>query len=309
MATFRSPTTAGKRVSELIIKNRLSPEEATRQVLGDISNQFSLPQGATVLSSSLNDLIFKDAQGYTHRVQRQGDANAPDFGQVRELQTDRPEVLPLTEQIPGLSGALQGAISAVNQSLSGTGLRPLSPENQAMLDVISQNERNLIGQEATRAQGELVTGLYGSGTNRSTLANEAGANFAQALGIALGNQASNAATRGLDLQKFLTQLQTGTGLDFLGQITGQETQRATEGARVGLGKEQVEQQGEQAARNFMLEWEKYQATQRKSPLPGILSAVASLALAPVTGGTSLLGLGLGGLKNIGKKSPTPTLPD
>jgi hypothetical protein len=274
-----APTSSGKRVNELIINNRMSADDAVRSVLGNLGDKYSLPQGATIVSSGLNDLIYKDAQGYTHRIQRDGDATSPNFGQIRELQTDRPAVLPLTEQIPGLSPALQSAINAVNTRLSGGGLLPLAASDEQALGAISDNERNLINQEATRAQGELVTQLYGQGINRSTIANQAGADFAQALGIALGNQASNAATRKLDLQKFLTQLVTGGGLDLINSITGQETSRAGTSAQVGLGKEQLNQQGEEAARNFMLEWQKFQASQKKSILPAILSSVASLATA------------------------------
>jgi hypothetical protein len=297
MADIKAPTNTGKRVNELIIKNRMSAEDATRSVLGNLADKYTLPQGATIVSAGTNDLIYKDAQGYTHRIQREGDANSPNFGQVRELQTDRPAVLPLTEQIPGLSPALQAAINAVQSRFSGGGLLPLAQSDEQALEAISSNERSLINQEATRAQGELVTQLYGQGINKSTIANQSAADFSQALAIALGNQASNAATRKLDLQKFLDQLITGGSLDLIGNITGQETTRAGTSAQVGLGEKQLTQQGEEAARNFMLEWEKFQAAQNKSKLPGILSAVASIATA-IPGVGPLIGGGIKGLSGI-----------
>lgn len=301
MAEIKAPTNTGKKVNELIIRDRMSPEEATRRVLGDISNQFVLPQGATILSSSINDLVFRDAQGFTHRVQRDGDANSPRFGQIREVGSDRPSVLPLTDQIPGLSGALQGAINAVNQTLSG-GLSPLSAGDESSLAAIDKAERDLITQESARAQGELITSLYGQGINKSTVANDAAANFAQALGIALGQQAKGSSERRFDIQKFLSQLQAGTGLDLIKSISGEETTRATESARVGLGKEQLDLTAEDAARNFMLEWEKFRKSQEKSKLPGILSAVASIATSLIPGA----GPAIGGLIGLGSKAAQPT---
>lgn len=274
MAKIKAPTSAGKQVNELIIKSGLSPEEATRRILGNLADKYTLPQGATIITSGVNDLIYKDAQGYTHHIQRGGDATQPDFGRVREVQTDRPAVLPLTEQIPGLSGALQSAINAIS---GGGGLRPLSPEDESALSAISQNERNLLNQEATKAQGELITGLYGRGINQSTIANEAAADFSQALGIALGNQAAGAASRKLDLQKFLTQLISGQSLNLLNTVAGQETQRGIAGEQIKFGREGLEQQSTEAARNFMLQWDKLQAELNKSKLPGILSSIASIA--------------------------------
>jgi len=295
MGSIKAPTDAGKRVNELIIRNRMSPEQATIQVLGNLKDRYSLPQGSVILEGGLNDLIYKDAQGYTHRIQREGDANSPNFGQVRELQTDRPAVLPLTDQIAGLSGALQAAIQAVNSGLSGN-LATLTPQNESELNAISENERAQLNQEANLRQGELVTGLYGQGVNRSSIANDAAAQFAQAVGIALGNQAANAAQRKLDLQKFVTQLATGTGLDVLNNVSGQETSRANTSAQIGLGKEQLNQQSDEAARNFLLEWQKFQASQKKSILPSILSAVATIG-GGLLGGPA--GAAIGGA--IGKK--------
>ena len=288
MAKSKAPTTTGQRVNELIIKNKLSPEVATRQVLGNIGDQYFIPQGSTIISSGLNDLIYKDAQGYTHRIQREGDANSPNFGQTRELQTDRPAVLPLTEQIPGLSPALQAAINAVHSTLTGASLAQLSPGDESNLNTISDSERNLITQQANRTQGELLTGLYGSGTNRSTIANQAGADFSQALAIALGQQAATAAQRHIELQKFLTQMTNDTGLNLIGNLTGQETQRAGASAQVGLGQNQLNEQSNEAARNFLLEWNKFQSAQKRSVLSGALSSIASLA-ANVIPGLGILG--------------------
>ncbi len=309
MAKIVAPTNTGKKVNELIIKNKLSPDKAVLQVLGSLKDKFTLPQGAAIVSEGLNDLVYKDAQGFTHRVQRNGDATSPDFGRVSEIGTDRPAVLPLTDQIPGLDIALQGAISNITSLFDGGGLAPLSEADNAGLQAISDSERNLISQEAARTQGELVTSLYGQGINQSTIANKRGADFTQALGIALGNQASNAAKRKLDLQRFLTELMTGSALNLTGSVTGQETQRATAGAGIDLGREQLDQAGTDAARNFMLEWEKFQAQQNKSKLPGILSGIASLAANFIPGVGPLVSAGISGIGggfDFGKAGKPPS---
>lgn len=274
MAKINAPTSAGKQVNELIINQRLSAEEATRRILGPISRS-ALPQGAEVIGESINELQYRDAQGFVHTLRRDGDATSPTFGQIKTA-TDRPAVLPLTQQIPGLDPALQAAINAVRGTLSGGGLAPLGASDEASLSAIDQAERDLITQESTKAQGNLIAGLYARGLNESSLANDAAAAFSQALGIALGQQQSGAAQRKLGLQQFLTQLITGSGLDLIGNITGQETQRAGTSAQIGLGREQLEQEGDIAARNFLLEFEKFKASQNKSKLPAILSGVASL---------------------------------
>ena len=292
MAKINAPTQSGKRVNELIINQRLSADDAVRRILGPISRS-SLPQGAEIIGESLNELQYKDAQGFVHTLRRDGDATSPTFGQIQTA-TDRPAVLPLTQQIPGLDTALQAAINAI----SGGRLASLSPEDEASFSAIDQAERDLINQESTKAQGQLIAGLYGRGMNESSLANDAAAAFSQALGIALGQQASGSAQRRLSTRQFQTQ----SLMDFIAQITGQETTRAGTSAQVGLGDRQLKQQGDEAARNFMLDWEKFQQQQNRSKLPGILAGIASIGLAPFTGGTSLLGLagtGLGGLLKRG----------
>lgn len=296
MPKVGAPTSAGQKVNELIIKNKLSAEEAIRQVLGDINA--AIPQGAQIINQTLNYIEYRDKEGYVHKVQRNADANSPDFGRINDS-TDRPSVLPLTQQFPGLQGTLEQAMAAVKGGLSGQ-LSQLTPEDLAKLEAISSSERQQLEQTAARTQGELITSLYGSGINRSTVANQAGADFSQALGIALGQQQSGAAQRQLGLQQFLSQLAAGTGTNILGTLTGQETERAGASGQLALGREQLDQQSTDAARNFLLEFDKFKATQNRSKLPGILSAIASLASAipgvgPFIGAaTKAIGSGIGG---------------
>lgn len=288
MAKINAPTTAGKRVNELIINQRLSADDAVMRILGPISRS-ALPEGAVIIGESLNELQYRDAQGFVHTLRRDGDATSPTFGQI-QTSTDRPAVLPLTQQIPGLDSALQAAINAI----SGGRLATLSAEDEASFSAIDQAERDLISQESTKAQGNLISSLYARGLNESSLANDAAAQFAQALGIVLGNQASGSAQRRLQTRQFQTQAL----MDLITNITGQETTRAGTSAQIGLGDRQLKQSGDEAARNFMLEWEKFQSAQKKSILPSILSAAASIGLAPFTGGTSLFGLAGGGLSKL-----------
>lgn len=273
-------TPAGKQVNELIIKQKLSAEEATRRVLGDI--QTVIPQGAQILNQSLNFLEYRDKEGFIHRIQRNGDANSPDFGRLSEI-TDRPDVLPLTEQIPGLSGTLSAAQAAVQRGLGGN-LAQLSPEDRAKIDAISKSTQEQLAQRFTREGGELITQLFGQGTQRSSLAGQAAADLFQSQGLVQNQALSDIAQIELGLQQFLSQLSTGAGLDVLDQLTGQETQRAIAGGQLGLGREQLAQQQIEQSRQFMLELEKFNASQRKSPLGAILGAITPfLSLIPGIG--------------------------
>jgi hypothetical protein len=312
----KQPTTSGQKFSEAIINatkggRQLTAEEyfnLANQILGPIGKG-SIPEGSQILSENAAQLVYRDPQGYTHTVSRDLDANTATFGQTRE-QTDRPDVLPLTKQIPGLDTSLQSAIQAVNRSFSNQGqLATLPPEVLAELDAQSAAERSDIEQQANKAQGNLIASLYGRGMNESSLANSAATELSEAIARTFLQEQSVAAQRKLDLQKFLSELGLNTGSlaqSLISSITGQETQRATTSAQIGLGRDQLNEQALEAARNFQLEYQKFQEqlkAQDKGKLGGILSAVASIGLAPLTGGTSLAGLATGALGNLFKTPP------
>lgn len=269
------PTSAGKQVNDLIIKKGLSAEAAVRQVLGDLTT--TLPPGSTITNQSLNSITYRDKEGYDHTIQRNGDANSPDFGRTSE-QTARPAVLSATEQIPGLGATLEQAMAAVKGGLSGQ-LSQLTEQDRAALDAITKASQEQLQQQFTRQGGELVTQLFGQGTNKSTLAGNAAADLQQSQGLVQNQALSDAASRQLGLQQFLTQLSTGTGSDILGLITGQETQRALGAGQLGLGQQELDQRSAEAARNYLLEFEKFKAQQNKSPLGAILSGIGSFGSA------------------------------
>lgn len=288
-----APTTAGEQVNRLIIKNKLSADEAVRQVLGEITTV--LPQGARVISKGLNFIEYQDAEGFTHRITRQGDANSPDFGRISD-QTDRPGVLPITQQFPGLENTLNTAIGAVNRGLTGQ-LATLTEEDRALLESIRTATLQQLNQRFTREGGELVTQLFGKGTNQSTLAGNALADLQQAQGFVQNEALSNLSQLDLGLRQFLTQLSTGAGSDILGLITNQGTQREIAAGQLALGNRTLDQQIADSARQFMLDFEKFQASQRRSPLPGILSGIASLASA-IPGIGPAIGAGLSTIGRI-----------
>lgn len=290
---IQAPTTAGKRVNELIIKKGLSAEEAIKQVLGEIS--VSLPQGSQIINQSLNYVEYRDKEGYIHKVQRNADATSPDFGRIND-QTDRPAVLPVTQQFPGLQETLNQATEAVRGGLSGQ-LKGLSPEDQALLQTIAQATQQQLNQRFEREGGELVSQLFGRGVQQSSLAGGALADLLQAQGLVQNQASSDAAARQLGLQQFLTQLSSGTGADILGLLTGQETQRGIASGQIAQQGRELDQRASEAARNFLLEFEKFQASQRRSPLGAILSGVGSLAAA-IPGVGTAIGAGLSGLGRI-----------
>lgn len=291
MAKIKAPTDTGRRVNELIIKGGLSPEAATRQILGEFNPV--IPPDAQVLSRGVNGVTFIDAQGFIHQMTRNGDANSPDFGRMSD-DTNRPAVDSLSNQIPGLSKTISTAQSAVERGLSGE-LSGLSPEVEALLKTIENSTVEQLKSRFMKEGGDLIAQLFARGMNESTLAGDAVGRLQREQGIVLGDALSDSATRNIDLRKFLTELSTGKGIETLLGLTGQETSRALGAGQLALGGKELEQRKVESGRSFQLEKEKLDLQkQAQSPWRSILSAVASLGSAAIGGG-SILGGAVRGL--------------
>lgn len=290
MAKIKAPTETGRRVNELIIKGKLSPEAATRQILGQFNPV--IPPDAQILSRGVNGVTFIDAQGFLHQMTRNGDATSADFGRVND-ETNRPAVLSATDQIPGLSNTLSQAQGAVNRGLSG-GLAELTPETLALLKTIEESSIEQLRQKFTKEGGDLVASLFARGMNESTLAGDAVGRLQQSQGLVLNDALSDSASRNIGLRQFLTQLSTGAGVDTLLGLTGQETSRALGAGQLALGGRELEQRGVDSARSFQLEKEKLDIQrQGQSPWRSILSAVASLGAAAIPGIGPFISAGIG----------------
>ena len=103
----------------------------------------------------------------------------------------------------GQYGGILGQLQAPPQ------LAALQQGDLANLGTIDANTRAVLAKNQQDLQGQLVAQLYGRNMNQSTVANQAGADFSEAMGRLQLQASSDAAQRQLGLQQFLTQ--TGQG--------------------------------------------------------------------------------------------------
>jgi hypothetical protein len=213
---------------------------------GGLENQ--VPPGSQIINQTPFKIEFKDADGYTHTLTRQGaDAASGQF----QNQTDRPPILPNK----GQQDILARLQARVQQNLEPVGLAELPPEVQAQLQAISDAEKARIAQQGQDTEGQLVAQLYGNHINQSSIANDAAARFAQQLGLVQQQQSSDAANRNLQLRQYLTNagLQQNQDLgSLLASLSGQGTQRDIAGAGLGLSQDQLDEQIRQFNKTYGL---------------------------------------------------------
>ena len=213
---------------------------------GDLRSM--VPPGASIVSYTPFKLQYKDAEGYEHVLQRNGaDATS---GQIAQ-QSNRPPILPNKPQ----EDTLQQLRAQVEQGFNPLTLAQLDPETQAQLAAMSAAEDAQLQKQADDERGKLIAGLYGNRVNESSIANQAGANFAEALGRLQGDQRANQAGRLLQARQFLTSagLQKYQGLsDLLANLSGQANQRDIAGAGLGFDQQQLDEQIRQFNKNYGL---------------------------------------------------------
>lgn len=303
-----------------------------QQLLQKFFGNIQLPTGVSesqIINRDVGSVTYRDAEGYEHRLERNLDGTSSDLGRVTESSTNRPEVLPVSKQIPGTENAIQQALgvlsgvfggsqqqfanpegngqffglpvgpnnglpnqNAATQGFQGTGaLGNLSPADKALLDQITKSTLEQLEQQFTRQGGDLVAQLYSRGMNESTLANDAVTRLQQGQGLVRNQALSDAAGRELGIRQFLTDLSTKSALDLFNSIMGNETTRSVSSGQIGLGREELGQRAIDSDRQFQIEQQKLELQRKaQSPWRSILSAVASLGAAAIPG----LG-GLGGL--------------
>jgi len=202
----------------------------------------SVPPGSQIVSSTPFKVEFRDAEGYTHVLTRKPDSS----GQVTQT-TSRPAILPDKKT----DATIDSLRARVEQGLAPTQakLAELDPETAAALKAITDAQGTATDQELADLQGQLIARLYGNRVNQSSIANEAGARFAEGAGRVKQQVRSDAAQRELQLRQLLTtiaeqsnQFQTGTAANLLGNLTGQGTQRDIAGAGIDLSKLQLGEQ-------------------------------------------------------------------
>jgi hypothetical protein len=307
------------------VYNRPEYQQLLQNFFGDIQ----LPAGvdpSQIVSRDVGAITYRDAEGYTHRLERNLDGTSSDLGKVIETSTDRPAVLPVTKQIPGTENAIQQALNvlfgtfgqgantgggeffglpnpaiggnpnATTQGFQGTGaLGNLSPADKALLDQITKATLEQLDQQFTRQGGDLVAQLYARGMNESTLANDAVTRLQQGQGLVRNQALSDAAGRELGIRQFLTDLSTKSALDLFNSIMGNETTRSVSSGQIGLGREELGQRRIDSDRQFQVAQQQLELQRKaQSPWRSILSAVASLGAAAIPG----LGM-LGGGRSSG----------
>lgn len=216
---------------------------------GDLQSQ--VPPGSQILNQTPFKLTYKDPDGYEHTITRAG-AEAADAGAISR-QTDRPAILPNKGQNDILAQLQARVQQGYTQPPQFAGI---PPELQAQLDAMNAAERGDIGRNIEDERGKLIAALFGNNVNRSSIANEAGARFAEGAGRLYQGQASNAAQRTLGLQQFLTNLiqQQGEGAaNLYANLSGQGTQRDIAGAGLGLDAEKLQEQIRQFGKQYGLQ--------------------------------------------------------
>lgn len=257
---------------------------------GDLRSM--VPPGSQIINSTPFKLEYKDAEGFTHVLNRAG---ADATGGTISRQTDRPPILPQRGQQDFIS-QLQ---SRLQQSLDPTKLAELPPEVAAQLQAISDAEKGRIAQQGEDERGKLIAQLYGNRVNQSSIANDAAARFAQMLGLVQQQQSSDAASRNLGVRQYLTNagLQQNQDLaSLLANLSGQQNQRDIAGAGLGLDQQRLDELMRQFNKNYGLqqtglELQKQAQDQANSPFNKFLKTLSA-----VSGIAQGIGTGYAGFK-------------
>lgn len=273
---------------------RLSPQQFFQlpqaaqlmdQLYGGLEDR--IPPGSQIVSQTPGKVTYRDPEGYEHNIIRKPD------GQFSET-TNRPSIVPNAAQQGQQQFAqeLQGRLQqGFGQPL---GLAELDPQTAAALRAISEAEQGTNDQQLADLQSQLIARLYGNRVNQSSIANEAGARFAEGAGRVRQAQRADAANRELSVRNLLTtlgqqnrELQAG----LYGQLTGQGLQRDIAGAGLDLDRARLNESSRQfGASNYLdqlrtqLEQEKLDAA--NSPFNKFLQTLSAVGALAQGGGTA-----------------------
>ena len=260
---------------------------------GSLSDR--VPPGSQIVSETPGKLTYRDAEGYEHNLIRKPDGT---FSST----TDRPSILPNK----GLQDTLAGLQSRLQQGFDPLQLAQLDPETQKLFEAQNASEQAQLQNQADIERGKLIAGLYGNNVEHSSIANQAGANFAEGLGRLQLQQKADYANRLLQARQYLTSagLQQNQDLQNLfATLSGQSNQRDIASAGLGLNQQELEQNANQFAKNFGLNQVGLQQQQQQidaanSPFNKFLKTLSA---------AGALGQGVGGLfagLNYGKTRRT-----
>jgi len=207
-----------------------------------------IPPGSQIVSQTPGKVTYRDAEGYEHNIIRKPD------GQFTET-SNRPSIVPnaATQGQQQFLQELQGRLQqGFNQP---TTLAQLDPETAAALQAIYQAQSGATEQGLADERGRLIAQLYGNRVNQSSIANEAGARFAEGAERLRQQLRADAANRELSARSLLTtlgqqnrELQAG----LYGQLTGQGLQRDIAGAGLDLDRARLNESSRQfGASNYL----------------------------------------------------------
>lgn len=263
---------------------------------GDLASQ--VPPGSQIINQTPFKLEYRDAQGYTHTLDRSG-ADAATAGQISH-QSDRPPILPNRNQEAFTHTLQQQLQQALTQPAV---LAQLDPETKAALAALSTAEQTRNAQAGSDLYNQLVTQLYGNRVNQSSIANELAGRFGQYQGLVNQQQQSDAAQRELQLRQYLTnvgQQQTGLTAGLYGQLSGLGNARDIASAGYGLDAEKIAEQIRQFNKQYGLQEGQLQLGQeqldlQRSPLAkvGQIANIIGQLTGAASGGLSAYGALLG----------------
>lgn len=227
-----------------------------------------------------------------------------------------------TVDLGGFQSQLQNITNLLTQPAA---LGQLNPADLERLAVIKANEDAQLAQQQEDLRSQLVADLFGRGVQQSSIASQAGADFAREFGLVQSQAQAGQAAREMALRQFITQTQQGNlalaGQNVLGAgnlalgefatesdainqqinqmiqelsaLTGIDLARQSASGELALGAQGLQEQRNQFHLGLQEQARQFNAqlkASQPSTLDRIIGIGASLAAAPFTGGTSLFGL-------------------
>lgn len=233
-----------------------SPEAAQLldQLFGSIADR--VPPGSQIINQTPGKVVYRDADGYEHNVVRKPDGTF-------STTTNRPAVLPNQQQQNLTRQFGQQIQQAYSQPVA---FANLPPELRTQLQAISAARQAQIDQQIGDQQGQLLARLFGQGVQRSSIATNAGARFAEAAGRLQQQESSDAATREIGLRQYLTEANQGQNRDLAnlyGALAGLQNQRDIAGAGLDLDMQKLQEASRQFDLSHYLDSLRTQTEQEK----------------------------------------------
>jgi len=207
-------------------KDRIITPQEIEALAEEFFGKLEAPEGAEILKQTPTELVYRTKDGQEIRQIRnlnpnlgssigkidQTVLNAPPPVQgspeAKGLETDlAKQIRDYYAQFPVGSGPNVDKINALAATLQQpVSLQNIDPKTQSYLDTIKAAADQSNAQLFNEQSNNLVADLYGKGTNRSTVAANAGALLQQKQGLVNAQTNSDAAARQLAVQQLFAEL-------------------------------------------------------------------------------------------------------